>query len=97
MKTRTLSVALMSLVSALTLLSLATAQQSRAAGGCDCGVGYTCVGGQCLGKSLVPPPDFEKKLDIKGCTTYRNTVTCDLPTNRITMPKKAFKSLITNH
>jgi hypothetical protein len=96
MKIQTISLVLFSLLSALTFIALATAQQSEAAGGCHCSTGQTCVGGHCIPNASVPPINASN-IDIEKCLVYRDTVTCELPTNRITVPKKGFEKLVPNH
>jgi hypothetical protein len=96
MKIQTISLVLMSLVSALTFISLATAQQSKAAGkNCHCSAEQTCVGGHCIPNAIVPPENASS-IDINKCSAFGNTATCDLPTNRITMPKNVLEKLIKN-
>lgn len=93
MKIQTGSVILMSLVSALVFMSLATARQSEAASRCHCSAQETCVGGHCLPVTIFPP-DFLSNIDVNKCSAFGEKVTCELPTNRITMPKKGFEKLI---
>lgn len=94
MKIQIISAVLISLVSAFTFISLATAQQAKVAN-CHCGADEVCVGGECLPVSAVAPKDASD-IDMKSCSVFGDAVTCDLKTNRITMPKKAFEDLTPN-
>ena len=90
---KSISVVLMSLVSAVVFTSLATAQKSQAAAACHCAAHEICVGGHCLPVTIVPPENASS-IDIDKCSASGSKIICELPTNRITMPKKGFEKLI---
>lgn len=80
MKIQTISVVLMSLVSALTFMSLATAQQSKAAGDtCSppCPANQKCISqwGTCAPMAIAPPPGA-MIVDPNTHTFDPNTETC---------------------
>ena len=88
MKIQTISVILISLVSGLTFISQATAAHLR-----QCAENETRAGGRCIPKMSVPPL-VTSTVDINKCSAFQDTVTCELPTNHVTMPKKAFENLV---
>lgn len=88
MKVQIIAAVLISLVPGLTFTSQATAAQQ-----CHCSKNETCAGGRCL-PNLIVPPENASTIDINKCSVFNDSVTCELPTNRVTVPKKAFENLV---
>ena len=86
MKIQTITVVLITLVSALAFISLGT----EASASCNCAANQTCLGGRCIPNAIVPPLDAS--IDTKTCKQSDDTVGC-----RITMPKKSFEKQISDH
>jgi hypothetical protein len=85
-------IVLMSLVSALAFIML-NAQQSKACPPCPDPARPICLAGDCYGRRLVAAPNASK-IDSSSCSVFGDNVTCELKSNNVAIPLKAFEAML---